>query len=573
MISMDKANDVRFYMIMVLSAIIFFFTPFFQTTLSHAYFSPFFRSPWPQAPYFNYFNPWFPPMISPQPLYPRSAQFNLNNPVPFYSNLGRVGFAGFGPYNYPQMSPLPFYIPAAPTSLNMILNNQYNPGLMNSYYFQPDPQWRTGKEATPSPPSTPGLGPGIDTGEIRVMPAASQTAGINYTPGIPGYVSRQLIVMFRPNVPPQEREFVLRRHNCTQIRTSPYAGFTLVALPTLQSVRDTARQFSMEPSVLYAEPNYYRHAHLIPNDPYYNYQWHLPHMHTDWAWDLSTGTGVIVGLVDSGVAYRSAAPYAQAPDLAGTLIIPGWDFVNGDANPDDDCGHGTHMCGSIAQTTNNSLGVAGVAFASTILAVKVMDSAGDVSVADEVDGIYYAVNNGANIINLSLGGPGVITTEQDAVIYAYGQGVTLFGSSGNIGSSVPEYPASYAECISAGAVQYDSTRPAYSNYGTELDLVTPGGNTSLDQNLDGLADGILQQTHDGIDFTAFAYYMKEGTSSACALASGVAALVLSKSTSILSPLQVKNILESTAIDLGVAGWDQYYGWGEINAYAAVSSTP
>jgi len=328
----------------------------------------------------------------------------------------------------------------------------------------------------------------------------------------------------------------------------------------------------MEPAVLYAEPNYYRHAHLIPNDPYYRYQWHLPHMFTNWAWDLARGTGVVVALLDSGVSYRNATPYGLAPDLAGTLIVAGWDFVNADATPDDDSGHGTHMCGCIAQTTNNLLGTAGVAFSSTVMAVKVMDSLGNVTVADEADGIYYAANNGAKVINMSLGGAGISLTEQTAVVYAYGQGVTLFGSSGNAGSSVPEYPAAYTECISVGAVQYDRTRPSYSNYGVELDLVAPGGNITVDQNLDGYADGILQQTHDGTTFSTFFYYFMEGTSPACALASGVAALVIDKATAALTPLQVRNSLQNNAIDLGTTGWDQYYGWGEINAYSAVFNT-
>jgi serine protease len=368
---------------------------------------------------------------------------------------------------------------------------------------------------------------------------------------------------------------VLGRHNCTEIRTSPYGGFTLVALSSFQSVRDTAEQISREASVLYSEPNYYRRAHLTPNDPYYIYQWHLPwpHMATPLAWDINTGAGAVVALLDSGVAYRNATPYALAPDLAGTLITPGWDFVNADAFPDDDYGHGTHMCGCIAQTTNNLLGVAGVAFSSTILAIKVMDSLGDVTIADEVDGIYFAANNGANVINMSLGGVGISATEQTAVVFAYNQGLTLLGSSGNANSTVPEYPASYPECISVGAVQYDQTRAPYSNYGAELDLVAPGGNVTLDQNLDGFGDGILQQTHDGVDFTTFFYDFMEGTSPACALASGVAALVVSKSTVVLTPLQVTNILESTATDLGIAGWDDEYGWGEVYAYGALLNTP
>lgn len=357
------------------------------------------------------------------------------------------------------------------------------------------------------------------------------------------------------------------------MRTSPYVGFTLVALPTYLSVRDAAKRFSKESSVLYAEPNFYRHAHLVPNDTYYSYQWHLPHLYLESAWDLAAGEGVMVGLLDSGVAYRTATPYAQATDLAGTTVLQGWDFVNADPTPDDDFSHGTHICGCIAQTTNNLLGVAGVAYSATIMAVKVMDNLGNVTIANEADGIIYAANSGVQIINMSFGGTGISATELSAIEQAYyNRGVTLFSSSGNAGSNLPEYPASYPECICIGAVQYDKTRPSYSNYGPSLDLVAPGGNEELDQNLDGYADGILQQTHDGVDFTTFYYIYNEGTSFACALASGVAALIISKSTIVLQPIDVKTLLQNTAGDLGDPGWDQYYGWGMVNAYAALLNT-
>jgi len=435
--------------------------------------------------------------------------------------------------------------------------------------------WYFGKEITrtgmaPQPVSVPTTG--IDSARFMIMPPANQGLGITYHPTIPGFVNRQLIVMFRPDAPLQERMRVLSKYNCQEIRTSQYAGFTLIALPTFLSVFDAQEDFLVEPSVLYAEPNYLRHAHLVPNDPYYPYQWHLPHMFTDFAWNLATGTGAVVALLDSGVAYRTATPYALAPDLANTIIRPGLDFVNGDAFPDDDRGHGTHICGCIAQSTNNFIGVAGTAFSSTVLAIKVMDNVGNVTIADEVEGIYYAINNGAKIINMSLGGVGTSITEQTATTAAYNAGLVIFASSGNAGSTTLEYPASYPECVSVGAVQYDRTRPAYSNYGTALELVAPGGNINLDQNLDGYADGILHQTHNGTDFTVFYYYFMEGTSPACALASGVAALVVSKSTTALTPAAIRTTLRNTAIDLGIAGWDQEYGYGEVNAYQAVLNT-
>jgi len=310
----------------------------------------------------------------------------------------------------------------------------------------------------------------------------------------------------------------------------------------------------------------------VPNDTYFSYQWHHSLMKSTSAWDLGKGTGVVVAVVDSGVAYRTSVGYTRAPDLSGTLFKSGWDFVNGDPYPDDDNGHGTHMAGCIAQTTNNYLGVAGVAYGATIMPVKVMDSSGSVSIADEVDGIYFAVNNGAHIINLSLGGEGESASEEAAINYAVNSGVVVICSAGNSGSNTPEYPASYHQSISVSAVRYDRTRPAYSNYGVEIDICAPGGDITVDQNYDYFGDGILQQTHNGSNLNTFYYYFMEGTSPATALVSGVAALIIGKSSTTISPAQVRANLTTTATDLGATGWDQYYGWGLVNAYNAILKT-
>jgi serine protease len=331
-------------------------------------------------------------------------------------------------------------------------------------------------------------------------------------------------------------------------------------------------RYLQEAEVEYAEPNYVRHSHLVPNDRYFSYQWHHSLMKNTSAWDLGRGTGVIVALLDSGVAYRTSGEYVQASDLVGVLFKTGWDFVNSDPYPDDDNGHGTHMAGCIAQSTNNYIGVAGVAYGATILPVKVMDNTGSVSIANEVDGIYYAVNNGAHIINLSLGGEGTSESEEEAVSYAVDNGVVVICSAGNSGSSTPEYPASYSQSISVSAVRYDKTLAPYSNYGSAVDICAPGGDISVDQNFDFYGDGILQQTHDGTNLSTFYYYFMEGTSPAAALVSGVAALVIGKSTSILSPQQVKATLSSSSTDLGALSWDQYYGAGLVNSYNALLIT-
>jgi serine protease len=205
--------------------------------------------------------------------------------------------------------------------------------------------------------------------------------------------------------------------------------------------------------------------------------------------------------------------------------------------------------------------------------VKVMDSTGNASLTAEVDGIYFAANNGAKVISMSLGGPGTVATEQAAVTYAYNAGATIVCSAGNAGSTVPEYPASYVECISVSAIRYDYTLPLYSNYGQYIDVCSPGGDLSVDQNLDGFGDGILQQTFTSPNYTTFYYYFMEGTSPAAALVSGVAALVVSKSTLPLTSLQVTSILEGSATDLGTVGWDQSFGYGLVNPYLAVLQTP
>jgi len=322
------------------------------------------------------------------------------------------------------------------------------------------------------------------------------------------------------------------------------------------------------PVVEYAEPNYIAHAFMIPNDPYYGYQWNFHSVDEggidmEPAWDVATGDGVVVAVIDTGIRIGT--------DLANTKFVQGYDFVNDDTDPTDDNGHGTHVAGTIAQSTNNNEGVAGVAFNAYLMPVKVLDSRGSGTYDDIVSGIYYAVDNGANIISMSLGGSSPSTAMEDALAYAYSHGVTIIAAAGNDGTNVISYPAAYdAYVIAVGATQYDKTLAPYSNYGTSLDVVAPGGNLDVDQNGDGYGDGILQQTFTlrGINVN-WGYYFYEGTSMATPHVSGTAALLYS--LGVTSPDNIRNILQTTAIDLGAPGWDEYYGWGLINAYAAVQA--
>jgi len=338
-------------------------------------------------------------------------------------------------------------------------------------------------------------------------------------------------------------------------------------------VKEKIKEYMGKKNVIYAEPNYYAYALFSPDDPYYKYQWDLDNpvsgsIQTEEAWDISTGKGVTVAVVDTGIA--------QGTDLADTCLVSGYDFVNDDSDPTDDNGHGTHVAGTIAQSTNNSIGVAGVAFGCCLMPVKVLDSTGAGTYADVADGIYWATDNGANVINLSLGGSEPSDTIKDAVAYAYDKGVTVVAAIGNEGSGIADYPAAYDDyVIAVGATRYDETLAYYSNYGPSLDLVAPGGDLDVDQNGDGYGDGILQQTFQGSGRrVTWGYYFFQGTSMAAPHVSGVAALVIANGNAS-KPDDVRAALEQTATDLGDSGRDNTYGYGLVNAYAALgwSATP
>jgi len=387
---------------------------------------------------------------------------------------------------------------------------------------------------------------------------------------VPRFIPNQIILHFEPGTSAVQILSLYALYWLREVASSPLSGARLVLTSPVPDLQALIVRLNLEPVVRLAEPNLIGQVSFIPNDPYYRYQWHLRAINLENAWNLSTGLGVVVGVLDTGVAFENFDIYAQAPDLSGTRFVAGWDFVNGDANPDDDEGHGTHITGTIAQTTNNLYGCAGVAFNATIMPVKVMDSSGNGALTDIVDGIYFAVNNGAKVINMSFGfGNNPTISLETAVNYANTNGVSMVCSAGNNSTNLPNYPASYPVCISVSGVRYDLTIGDYSNYGAEIDICAPGGDLNVDQNLDGYPDGILQQSHDGTSFTTFQLLLGRGTSWAAAHVSGVIALMQSVSGGVLSPAQVDQILKQTAIDLGDLGWDQYYGYGLVNAYAAV----
>lgn len=428
-----------------------------------------------------------------------------------------------------------------------------------------------------------------DDGDIFVKEPSHRGLGslAEYEPG-------EIIVKFKSGVNIGKKADFHKSKGCSLISTAKFADCDRIKIPAGKTVKDMVDIYRKNPDVEYAEPNFIAQAFLVPNDPYYRFQWHLddtavsganPYggangggINLEPAWDINTGmsaTGVrtIVAVIDTGVAYENfGRKFKKAPDLANTSFVQGYDFVNNDLHPNDDNGHGTHVTGTIAQSTNNLLGVSGVAFKSSIMPVKVLNQSGSGTYLNIADGIYFAANAGAKVINLSLGGTGPSITLENALAYAYNAGVTIVAAAGNEfqNGNPPVYPAAYdAYVIAVGATRYDETRSYYSNTGAYVDLTAPGGDLTVDQNFDGYGDGVLQQTFNN-DPRRFAYWFFQGTSMASPHAAGVAALVIANG--ITGPNNVRAALESTAEDKGQAGRDDEYGWGIVDALASLKYT-
>ncbi|MEN8154717.1 MAG: S8 family serine peptidase [Acidobacteriota bacterium] len=385
---------------------------------------------------------------------------------------------------------------------------------------------------------------------------AIETKDVNKTKGKDKFIANELVVKYSPSVTEVQKNNLKTKYALTKKRDSKKKGkFTVYKHLNPKKIAELMKS---EPGIISVQQNAYAYAlSFVPNDPYYTYQWHMTIIDMENAWDLSTGSGAVVAVIDTGVKQ-------SLEDLANTNFTAGWDFVNNDADPTDDEGHGSHVAGTIAQSTNNGTGVAGIAYNGTIMPIKVLDRRGSGSFDDIADGIYWAVDNGADIINMSLGGSSSLTILEDAVNYAWNNGVVVVCAAGNDGVSSPFYPAAYVNSISVSATTSLDTLASYSNYGTTIDISAPGGDSG-DNNGDGYDDMVLQNTFSGTDE---GYYFYAGTSMASPHVAGVAALVKSANPS-LSNSQIRAILEDTADDLGAGGWDNIFGHGRLNAYAAV----
>jgi serine protease len=318
-------------------------------------------------------------------------------------------------------------------------------------------------------------------------PALASDGGLvgpaQFIPQLPKHDPGQIIVRFKQDAAQDVRDQIIAQHNCFIIRTCESADVHLLSIPESETAENIVDRFFEHDAVEFAELNYIVRVFLAPDDPYFHFQWNFYNgitggIQMEEAWSIETGDpNVIVAVLDTGAAYENYDIYKQAPDLAETLFVQGYDFINDDNHPNDDHGHGTHVIGTIAQSTNNDIGVAGIAYGCSIMPVKVLDANGAGDYFTLTEGIYYAVDNGAMVINMSLGSTSPSNTLENALAYAYQNGVTVVCAAGNDYSNgnPVEYPAAYDDyCIAVGATRFDNQRAPYSSTGSYVDVVAPG---------------------------------------------------------------------------------------------------
>lgn len=360
------------------------------------------------------------------------------------------------------------------------------------------------------------------------------------------FVPGQILVKTRAGATETQLQSSLRRHAGVQQRVLMRQAIRVIKLAEAdaEALLETLRR---DPTIEFAERDYLAEAALLPNDPsaQNGSQWHLAKIQSPAAWNSTTGSNIIVAVLDSGVNF-------QHPDLAANLL-PGYDFVWDDTDPTDDFGHGTAVAGAAAAIGNNGIGGAGVAYGAKILPVKVMDAMGYAAYSAIADGIRYAVDHGARIINLSIAGSAASSTLQSAVDYAWSNNVVVVAAAGNNANTTPQYPAACAHVLAVSATTAGDTRAAFSSYGSHLALAAPGEN-------------ILTTSRS----LANPYTTSSGTSLASPIVAASAALVASANRGLAAD-QIAALLEQTADDLGPTGFDTSFGYGRLNAARAVAA--
>ncbi|HEX5692735.1 MAG TPA: S8 family peptidase, partial [Roseiflexaceae bacterium] len=361
------------------------------------------------------------------------------------------------------------------------------------------------------------------------------------SPAVPG----EFLVKFKPGLRGLERTSALAAQGGRTLTRMDALDVDVIEFPALKRLPAKDGTALMEalkrnPNVEYVEPNYLYSVDFTPNDPGRTSQYAWTKIQAYNAWDATQGSAsVIIGDVDTGIQ-------SNHPDL-DAKIVAGYDYVSGDTTPQDGNGHGTHTAGTAAAETNNSAGGAGTCPNCKIMAVRVLDNNGSGTLANVANGIIYAADRGAKVINLSLGGSGS-TTLQNAVDYAWSKGVFLACAAGNsnTSSTANAYPGAYANCFAVASTDSNDARSSFSNYGNWVEVAAPGSSIYSTWINSG-------------------YNTISGTSMATPHVAGLAGLLASQG---LTNAQIRDRLCSTADK--ISGTGTYWTCGRINANRAVT---
>lgn len=366
------------------------------------------------------------------------------------------------------------------------------------------------------------------------------------------FASDHILVMFNAGTDEITERDVHNRQNGAVIGEISQLGVKVVKIPA-GKVKEKVDAYRSEKAVAFAEPDYLAYALGETNDTDFLRQWGLPNIQAQQAWDVTTGkSSVKIAILDTGVDQ-------DHEDLAAK-IVENQNFTTS-STVDDRYGHGTHVAGIAAAATNNATGVAGVGYDCTIMNVKVLGDNGSGDYSWIAYGITWAANNGANVINMSLGGKDDSFVLQEAVDYAWSKGVVVVAASGNNGNSSRSYPAYYSNCIAVAATDSSDAKASFSNYGNWVDVAAPGVNiySTTPNHVNVL------HTDNGIPFN---YGSLNGTSMATPFVAGEAALIWSTSYGT-SNRSVRSRIESTSDPVGKMWLN--YSIKRINAYNAVAS--
>jgi subtilisin family serine protease len=354
------------------------------------------------------------------------------------------------------------------------------------------------------------------------------------------WAKARVVLMPRAGLPDAELQKIVKPHGgkATAIGKS---GLYVVELPLNASETGVAQQLKHNPHLKFAELDRRVQVTFAPNDPYVGSEWHLQKIGASTAWDTTQGAGVTIAILDTGVD-------GSHPDLANRMVA-GWNFYDNNSNTADTLGHGTAVAGAAAATANNSIGVAGVAGQARIMPLRISDPSGFAYASTVAKALTYAADNGARVANISFDGMAGNATVQSAAQYMKSKGGLVVVAAGNHG--VNEGIGATSSLIPVSATDDNDQLTSWSSYGNFVALSAPGLN-------------IWTTAQGG------SYWQCWGTSFASPIAAGVAALVMSAKPT-LSNTQVENLLYSTAIDLGAPGRDASFGYGRVNAAAAVQA--